>query len=79
MNDARVTLRDITAATVRAICDLETKEAQKGFVAPNAVSIAQAHFEPAARFKAVYADETPVSFAMWGDRGPTTVPATSGG
>ncbi|POR49630.1 GNAT family N-acetyltransferase [Bosea psychrotolerans] len=60
-----VALRDITAATVRAICALEVRQDQKGFVAPNAISIAQAYFEPAARFKAIYAAETPVGFLMW--------------
>jgi diamine N-acetyltransferase len=33
-------------------------------VAPNAVSIAQAYFEPHAWFRAIYADEVPVGFAM---------------
>jgi diamine N-acetyltransferase len=65
MNEAIVSLRQITADTVRAICALETNEDQKGFVAPNAVSIAQAHFAPSAQFRAVYADETPVGFIMW--------------
>ncbi len=60
-----VTLREITAETVRAICELEPHQAQSGFVAPNAVSIAQAHFNPAAVFRAFYADEEPVGFIMW--------------
>ena len=60
-----VTLRAVTAATVRSICALEIREDQKGYVAQNAVSIAQAYFEPSARFKAVYADDTPVGFLMW--------------
>ncbi|WP_167767504.1 GNAT family N-acetyltransferase [Bradyrhizobium frederickii] len=60
-----ITLRQITAATVRAICALETGEEQKRFVAPNALSIAQAYFEPRAIFRAVYADEVPVGFVMW--------------
>lgn len=59
-----VTLREVTAATVRAICDLEVGPEQQGFVAPNAVSIAQAHFEPKAWFRAVYALEEPVGFVM---------------
>lgn len=59
-----VTLREITAATVRAICALDVAPGQRGFVAPNSVSIAQAHFEPKAWFRAVYADETPVGFVM---------------
>ena len=60
-----VTLREITAETVRAICELEPHEAQSGFVAPNAVSIAQAHFNPTAVFRAIYAGEEPVGFIMW--------------
>jgi diamine N-acetyltransferase len=59
-----VTLREITADTVRAICNLEVAPEQRGYVAPNAVSIAQAHFEPKAWFRAVYAGETPVGFLM---------------
>jgi diamine N-acetyltransferase len=62
--DAVVSLREITAETVRQICNLEVTEDQNRFVAPNAVSIAQAHFEPKAWFRAVYADETPVGFLM---------------
>jgi len=50
---------------VRVICTLETREEQKSFVAPNAVSIAQAYFEPRAIFRAVYADEVAVGFVMW--------------
>lgn len=62
--DAEVTLRKVTAKTVRAICTLSVSERQKGFVAPNAVSIAQAYFTKAAWFRAIYADETPVGFVM---------------
>jgi diamine N-acetyltransferase len=64
--DAEVTLRQITAETVRAICQLsDTLEPPKKYmVAPNAVSIAQAYFEPKAWFRAVYAGETPVGFVM---------------
>jgi diamine N-acetyltransferase len=36
-------------------------------VAENAVSIAQAHFEPKAWFRAIYADETPIGFLMISD------------
>jgi diamine N-acetyltransferase len=65
MSAPRVSLREITAETVRSICALEPSEAQKAFVAPNAVSIAQAHFNPAAAFRAVHADEVAVGFMMW--------------
>lgn len=60
-----VTLRAITADTVRAVCALVAEPA--GFVAPNAVSIAQAHFHPEAWFRAVYAGDEPVGFVMLHD------------
>lgn len=61
---AAVTLREIAKDTVREILSLEVAEHQKEFVAPNSVSIAQAHFEPKAWFRAVYAGEEPVGFVM---------------
>jgi hypothetical protein len=36
-----VSLREVTADTVRSICALQTTEEQKRFVAPNALSIAR--------------------------------------
>jgi diamine N-acetyltransferase len=66
--NATVTLREITRETVRTICDLQVAPHQVGFVAPNAVSIAQAYFDPEiAWFRAIYADETPVGFLMLED------------
>jgi len=68
--DAHVTLREITSETVTAICKLSDTlpEEQTRMVAPNAVSIAQAHFAKHAWFRAIYADETPVGFVMlWDD------------
>jgi diamine N-acetyltransferase len=62
--NSQVSLREITADTVRSICDLSVREDQKQFVAANAVSIAQAYFEKRAWFRAIYADETPVGFIM---------------
>jgi diamine N-acetyltransferase len=61
-----VTLREITEETVVSICKLsDTLSAQhKKMVAPNAVSIAQAHYNQYAWFRAIYADETPVGFIM---------------
>ena len=61
---AKVALREINEETVRTICKLSVTDAQQVFVAPNAVSIAQAHFSPQAWFRAIYADETPVGFVM---------------
>ena len=59
-----VSLREITGDTVRDICRLQVGPGQDRFVAPNAVSIAQAHFEPRAWFRAIYAGEDPVGFIM---------------
>jgi diamine N-acetyltransferase len=61
---AIVELREVTGETVRAICILHVAPAQRRFVAPNAVSIAEAHFAPTAWFRAVYADDIPVGFVM---------------
>lgn len=62
-----VTLREITAETARAIMFLDVAPHQDGLVAPNAVSMAQAHFAPQAWMRAIYADEAPVGFLMLED------------
>ena len=64
---AQVSLRPITAETVRAITSLSVSESQKGFVAPNAISLAQALFAPEAWYRAVYLGEEPVGFVMLED------------
>jgi diamine N-acetyltransferase len=63
---AVISLREVTAETVREICKLSDtlSDAQKRMVAPNAVSIAEAHFSEHAWFRAIYADDTPVGFVM---------------
>ncbi|MGD8472765.1 MAG: hypothetical protein PVH59_01500, partial [Anaerolineae bacterium] len=52
--EAEVSLREITGETVREICNLSNTltPPRKYMVAPNAVSIAQAHFSPNAWFRA---------------------------
>ena len=65
---SKVTLREITEDTVRAICELSVRDEQRKFIAPNAVSIAQAYFADHAWFRAVHADATPVGFLMLSDR-----------
>ena len=62
-----VTLREITAETVRAITRLAVSESQSGFVAPNAVSLAQALFAPEAWYRAIYLAEEPAGFVMLED------------
>ena len=61
-----ITFRPITADTVSEICALSDTlpEHQHRFVAGNALSIAQAHFEPKAWFRAIYAGDEPVGFIM---------------
>lgn len=63
-SDAVVSLREVTKDNLRDILRLKVKPEQEQFVANNAVSIAQAHFEEKAWFRAIYADETPVGFVM---------------
>jgi diamine N-acetyltransferase len=64
---ALVSLRLITAETVRSITQLSVSESQRGFVASNAVSLAQALFAPEAWYRAVYLAEVPVGFVMLED------------
>jgi diamine N-acetyltransferase len=59
-----VELREVTADTVREVCALQVAASQRGFVAPNAVSIAEAMFSPRAWFRAIHVDDVPVGFAM---------------
>ncbi|MCK5125802.1 MAG: GNAT family N-acetyltransferase [candidate division Zixibacteria bacterium] len=61
---AQITLCEITKETLSTILKLEVNEYQKCFVATNAKSIAQAHFEEKAWFRAICADDTPVGFVM---------------
>jgi diamine N-acetyltransferase len=62
--NAPIELREITSETVRAICRLAVAASQTSFVAPNAVSLAEALFEPRAWYRAIYAGDEPVGFAM---------------
>ena len=62
--DAAVSLREIKRETLRPFLRMKVAESQERMVANNAVSIAQAHFEPKAWFSGIYADETPVGFIM---------------
>ncbi len=59
-----VSLRELTRDTVRAYCALRIAESQNRFVAPVAVSIAQAYFHPEAWFRGIVAGDEPVGFVM---------------
>ena len=63
----QVTLREITAETVRAVMKLSVAEHQARFVAPNAWSLGQALFAPEAWYRAIYLAEEPVGFVMLAD------------
>ena len=63
----QVSLRKITAETVRAVTKLSVAESQKGFVASNAVSLAQALFSPEAWYRAIYFADELVGFVMLAD------------
>lgn len=62
-----VSLRTINAETVREICTLAVAPAQSHFVAPNAISLAQALFSPQAWYRAIYLDDMAVGFVMLAD------------
>jgi len=60
----RVELREITQDSLRAVLDLAVEPEQEPYVATNARSIAEAHFEPRAWFRAIHADDVAVGFVM---------------
>lgn len=62
-----VSLREVTAQTVRKVCGLAVAPDQRRFVATNTESIAEAYFCREAWFRAVYAGDTPVGFVMLHD------------
>jgi diamine N-acetyltransferase len=59
-----VGLHEVSGETVREICALQVMPEQRRFVAPNAISFAEALFAPKAWYRAIYADGQPVGFAM---------------
>jgi diamine N-acetyltransferase len=66
-DSALVSLRPITAKTVRQVTTLSVGEGQKHLVASNAVSLAQALFSPEAWYRAIYLGDDPVGFVMLED------------
>jgi diamine N-acetyltransferase len=54
---ATVTLREVTKDNVRPICGLTLADGQDRFVAPTAVTLAQAQFEEGSIVRAIYADD----------------------
>lgn len=64
---AQVSLREITADTVRTITSLAVSPTQRRFVATNAESLAEALFAPEAWYRAIYLRDEPVGFVMLSD------------
>ena len=62
-------LRQIDTGNLREILHLKVAPEQERFVAPNAVSIAQAYFyRDTAWFRGIYDGDTPVGFVMLEDK-----------
>jgi diamine N-acetyltransferase len=59
-----VSLREVTKETLFAVLALEVAPEQRDYVSANAKSIAEAHFEPRAWFRAIAAGDELVGFAM---------------
>ena len=68
LDPSSVSLREITADTVRSVVRLAVAENQTSFVASNAVSLAQALFAPDAWYRAIYLGDRPVGFVMLEDQ-----------
>jgi diamine N-acetyltransferase len=65
VTDIGVSLREITWDSLDDVLALRVKPEQKRFVATNAKSLAQAHFQPErAWFRAIHAGDWPVGFIM---------------
>ena len=69
-----ISLREITADTVRAVTSLSVAENQKHFVASNAISLAQALFAPEAWYRAIYCSDELVGFVMLYDESFAVAP-----
>jgi diamine N-acetyltransferase len=59
-----VSLREVTADNVRAICELELGPGQRKYVAPAAYSVAEFHYEPTGWMRAIYDGEELVGLVL---------------
>lgn len=66
-----VSLREVDAANVRAVCDLELAPGQRTYVAPAAYTLAEAQHDERARLRVIYAgDEVVGLLALIADTDP---------
>lgn len=61
-----ITLQPITSQNFRPIIKLTVRDDEKGMVAPNMFSIAEAYVEPKTIPLGIYADGAPVGFLYYG-------------
>jgi diamine N-acetyltransferase len=59
-----VSLQEVTRENLREVLELAVAPEQESYVATNAKSIAEAHFEPKAWFRAIGSGDELVGFAM---------------
>ncbi len=62
--ETKIELRELNKSNYRDILKLKVADNQTGFVATNAISLAQALFHPQAWYRGIYNDDTPVGFVM---------------
>jgi diamine N-acetyltransferase len=67
VNANNIKLREINADTLSSVLNLKVNDNQKKFVASNAESLAEALFEPAAWYRAIYCSDEIVGFVMLAD------------
>lgn len=77
VDPALVSLREITAETVRQVTSLAVDPDQQRFVASNAISLSQALFSEEAWYRAIYAGESPAGFVMLYDESLRATPPAS--
>jgi diamine N-acetyltransferase len=61
----KVSLKDVTADNWEAVVELELDADQEDLVASNLYSVAESHYDPDARPRAVYAGKRVVGFLMY--------------
>lgn len=66
-NLSKISLKKIKRSNLEMILNLAVKPKQKSLVAPNAHSIAEAHFTKGAWYRAIYLDDVPIGFVMLRD------------
>ena len=59
-----VSLRPVSRANVRAVCELRVADAQRQLVAPASYTVAEGHYEPGALLRAIHLDDDPVGVLL---------------